>query len=135
MVSLLLARGASPSTEAVAEAVTFGHAEVTRALVRAGVNVSFAESSGVNLLHWAVITNRASVVPVLVEAGVPIDDVDGFDYTPLMYAVTLDQGETDTLEAVLRARPNRTIRNDAGRTAAQQARRLGRSRAIKLLAR
>lgn len=135
MVRLLLERGSRPSTEAVAEAVTFGYADVTRALVQAGVNVSFAESSGVNLLHWAVITNRASVVPVLVEAGVPIDDVDGFDYTPLMYAVTLDQGETDTLEAVLRARPNRAVRNDKGRTALQQARRLGRARAVRLLTR
>jgi ankyrin repeat protein len=133
MTSLLLTRGAQPSTEAVAEAVTFGYADVTRALVRAGVNVSFTEASGVNLLHWAVITNRASVVPVLVEAGVPVDDVDGFDFTPLMYAVTLDQGDTDTLDAVLRAHPDRTIRNDAGRTPMQQARRLGRTRAVRAL--
>ena len=103
MVTLLLTRGARASTEAAAEAVTFGYADVMRALVRAGVDVSFAESSGINLLHWAVITNRADVVPVLVAAGVPLDDVDGFNYTPLMYAVTLDQGDTETLDAVLLA--------------------------------
>jgi Ankyrin repeats (3 copies) len=66
--------------------------DVVQALVDAGVHVQVTESSGINLLHWAVITNRASVIPVLVRAGVPVNATDDFRFTPLMYAATVDVG-------------------------------------------
>lgn len=122
-VRLLLARGAEASAEAVSESVTFGHPDVLQALVDAGANVSLTESSGINLLHWAAITNRASVIPVLVKAGVPLNATDEFGYTPLMYAASVDEGDTETLAALLAAGANRTIRNGEGRTALEQARR------------
>ena len=124
-VRLLLSHGAKASSEAAAEAVTFGHADVLRALVADGADVSGAESTGVNLLHWATITNRTDVIPILLAAGVPLDDVDGFGFTPLMYAATLDQGETDALETLLKAGADRGIKNEDGRTPLQQAQRLG----------
>jgi len=119
----LLARGAEASAEAVSESVTFGHPGVLQALVDAGADVTLTERSGINLLHWATITNRATVIPVLVKAGVPLDAIDDFGYTPLMYAATLDEGDTETLKALLAAGADRTIRNDQGRTAFEQARR------------
>lgn len=122
-VRLLLARRAEASAEAVSESVTFGHPQVLQALVDAGANVALTESSGINLLHWATITNRAAVIPVLVKAGVPLDATDDFGYTPLMYAATVDEGDTETLKALLAAGANRTIRNDERRTALEQARR------------
>jgi ankyrin repeat protein len=122
-VKLLLARGAEASAEALSESVTFGHPDVVQALVDAGANVSLTESSGINLLHWATITNRASVIPVLVKAGVPINATDEFGYTPLMYAATVDEGDTETLKALLAAGADRTIRNGDRRTALEQARR------------
>ena len=124
-VRLLLSHGAKASSEAAAEAVTFGYADVLKALVAAGAEVSGAESSGINLLHWATITNRTDVIPILIAAGVPIDDEDGFGFTPLMYAATLDQGETGALEALLKAGADRGIKNEDGRTPLQQAQRLG----------
>ena len=123
-VRLLLSHGAKASAEAAAEAVTFGHADVLSALVEAGADVSGAESTGVNLLHWATITNRTDLIPILLAAGVPLDDVDGFGFTPLMYAATLDQGETGALEALLKAGADRTIKNEEGRTPLQQAQHL-----------
>jgi len=122
-VRLLLARGAEASAQAVSESVTFGHPGVVQALVDAGGNVNLTESSGVNLLHWATITNRATVIPVLVKAGVELNAVDDFGYTPLMYAATLDEGDTETLKALLAAGADRSIRNGEGRTAREQARR------------
>jgi Ankyrin repeats (3 copies) len=68
--------------------VTFNHPDVVQALATQGADVSITESTGVNLLHWATITNRPTVIRILVKAGVPLNDVDGFGYTTLMYAAT-----------------------------------------------
>jgi ankyrin repeat protein len=127
-VSLLLSRGAKanprPSASGdspISEAVTFGRAEVVRALIAAGAKIDLVESTGINLLHWATITNRASVIPELARAGVDIDAIDEHGFTPLMYAATIDFGDTTTLEALLAAGASRDIRNGQGRTPRAQA--------------
>ena len=132
-VRLLLGRGAKASGEAVSEAVTFGHAEIVRALFDAGGDTEAVNSLGENLIHWATITNRAAVIPVLAAARVPVDATDDFGYTPLMYAATIDQGDNDTLEALLRAGADVSIRDDEGRTALQQAQRLKHLDAARVL--
>jgi ankyrin repeat protein len=123
-VRLLLRAGAEPSSEAASEAVTFGHSEVLAALIDAGADVDGVDRTGINLLHWAAITNRATAIPVLARAGVSIDAVDEFGFTPLMYAATIDHDTQDTLDALLRAGADPRIRNADGRTPLQQAQRL-----------
>jgi len=122
-VRLLLLRGAEPSAEALSEAVTFGYADVVKSLLDAGADASIRERTGINLLHWATITNRASVIPILVDAKVDINARDDFGFTPLIYAATLDEGNTETIDALLRAGADRRIRNANKRTALDEARR------------
>jgi ankyrin repeat protein len=140
-VSLLLARGAhanprpNPSGNSpISEAITFGRAGVVRALIRAGAKTDLVERTGVNLLHWATITNRADVIPELASSGVEINAIDDAGFTPLMYAATIDFGDTATLKSLLAAGADRTIKNAAGRTALQEARRLGHTRMVRVLA-
>ena len=132
-VALLLARGARADEEALSEAVTFGHADIVRALIRAGARARITEPSGVNLLHWATITNRAPVVPILAEAGVPLNDTDDAGFTPLMYAATVDMGETAVAQALLAAGADRRVRNPAGRTPLAQARHYGHRQLAEIL--
>jgi len=132
-VRLLLSHGTEASAEALSEAVTFGHAPIVQALVDAQVDVQLTEASGINLLHWATITNRPSVIPVLVKAGVPIDATDDFGFTPLMYAATVDVGDTAALQALLDAGATRNIRNGDGRTPLEQARRLRHGQIVNVL--
>jgi ankyrin repeat protein len=120
-VKLLLAHGAIPSA-ALSQAVTFGYPEIVRTLIAAGAPAKLTESSGINLLHWAAIANRPEVIPALVQAGVSLNATDDFNYTPLMYAATIDFGETASARALLKAGADRRIRNDQGRTALEQAR-------------
>jgi ankyrin repeat protein len=122
-VRLLLSRGASPSESAVSEAATFGYADVVQVLLHAGGDANILAGSGINLLHWAAITNRASVIPVFVGAHVDIDAVDDNGFTPLMYAATIDFGDSDVVRALLNAGADKTIRNSEGRTPLAQARR------------
>jgi ankyrin repeat protein len=120
-VKLLLAHGADPD-DALASAVTFGYPEIVKALIAAGASAKGTESSGINLLHWAVITNHPEVIPALVKAGVPVNATDNFGYTPLMYAATIDFGNAGSVAALLKAGADLTIRNDKGRTPVEQAR-------------
>jgi ankyrin repeat protein len=120
-VKLLLAHGATPFA-ALAQAITFGYPDIVRALISAGAPATLTESSGINLLHWAVIANRPAVIPALVEAGVSINAQDESGFTPLMYAATVDYGDTESLRAILKAGADRSISNSEGRTALEQAR-------------
>ena len=122
-VRLLLSRGAEPSAEALSEAVTFGYPDVVQAFIRSGADATITESSGINLLHWATITNRSSIIPVLAAAHVPLDATDDFGFTPLLYAATLDHGNTETLKELLKAGADRGVRNPKGRTPLEEARR------------
>jgi hypothetical protein len=124
-VNLLLAHGAEASGEAVSEAVTFNRTAVVQRLVQAKADVHGEDSSGINLVHWATITNRPASISVLAAAGLSVDGVDGRGYTPLMYAASIDFGEMDALRALLAAGADTRVTNEEGRTAFDLARRHG----------
>ena len=132
-VRLLLERGAQPSAEALSESVTFGYADVVKSLLDAGADATISESSGVNLVHWATITNRAAVIPELLAAGADLNATDDFGFTPLMYAATVDVGNTDAVMTLLKAGADRNIRNKDHRTALDQARRYKHAKLIEAL--
>jgi ankyrin repeat protein len=122
-IRLLLKRGAEPSAEALSEAVTFGYPDVLKSLIDAGADATITEGSGINLVHWATITNRPEVIPVLLAAQADINATDEFGFTPLMYAATIDEGNVDAVTVLLKAGADRSIRNKENRTPLDQARR------------
>ncbi len=140
-VRLLLEHGADPNQAArnsgvpLASAITFGYAEVAQALIDAGADAYLTEDTGVNLLHWAAITNRAELIPVLVAAGVPLNDFDDNGFTPVMYAASVDHGDTQTLRALLDAGADPDVPTDDGLTALQQAVKLGHAQMADVLRR
>ncbi len=123
-VKLLLGHGAEPSAEALSEAITFGNAPVVRTLLDAGAPAGVTDGVGVNLLHWATITDRPQVIGMLAEAGADVDALDDFGLTPLMYAAIIDFGDTAVLRALLDAGADRSVEDFDGKTARQHALRL-----------
>ncbi|HEX4136054.1 MAG TPA: ankyrin repeat domain-containing protein [Bryobacteraceae bacterium] len=121
-VELLLAHGSGSLSAALSQAVTFGYPDVVRTLLSAGASAKVTDSSGINLLHWAAIANRPQVISDLAKAGVAINARDDAGFTPLMYAATIDFGDTASLRALLKAGADPKIRNDRGHTATEQAR-------------
>jgi ankyrin repeat protein len=126
-VKLLLNAG-SASAKALTSALTFGYVDVARTLLAAGASARITETTGINLLHWAAITDRPEVIPLLVEAGVALNATDENGFTPLMYAATIDFGDTEALQALLRAGADKSIRNADGRTPREQAHYYGHAR-------
>ena len=63
-----------------------------------------------------------------------INASDDAGFTPLMYAATINFGDTATLSALLAAGADRTIKNRSGQTPLQQARHLGHTRLARVLA-
>ena len=132
-VKLLLSRGAKPAEKAFSQAATFGYPDVVRALIAAGADTKLKDGSGINLLHWAAITDRPSLIPILAEAHVPVNDMDDHGFTPLMYAATIDFGNDDVLKALLNAGADKSIRNYEGRTPLAQAQHYKHSRLEQVL--
>jgi ankyrin repeat protein len=132
-VRLLLKHGAEPSAEALSEAVTFGYPEVLKSLIDAGADATITEGSGINLVHWAAITNRPEAIPVLLAAKADMNAVDQFGFTPLMYAATVDEGDIDVATILLKAGADRSIRNKENRTALDQARRYKHAKLVEAL--
>jgi ankyrin repeat protein len=135
-VNLLLVRGADPNAGTpLSHAITFGHTDVVEALINAGAETGLVESTGVNLLHWATITNRPGAIPLLAKAKVPINAVDDNGFTPLHYAASIDFGDTQVLDALLAAGANPKELDFNNRTPLQQAFRLRHANLAKALRR
>lgn len=74
----------------------------------ASVNIKLSKDDPIvsrgSLLCLAAAMGHAHLVPVLVDAGVHVDDRGGFGYTPLQVAVHL--GHDDVFDALMKAQPN-----------------------------
>jgi ankyrin repeat protein len=67
--------------------------------------------------------------------GVPVNDLDHNGFSPLMYAATLDFGETRALRALLKAGADPKLANHDGRNAIQQAEFLKHEEMVSILRR
>ncbi len=62
------------------------------------------------------------MVKALLAARADVNVVDKHGYTPLLYAATIDFGDAETVELLLRAGANPNVKTKDGKTALAQAR-------------
>jgi N-acyl-D-amino-acid deacylase len=145
MAELLLDRGADPRrpmtmlgmfpASPLAYAVFNADAAMTALLLRCGADVNETEpQTGLGLLAWAVIGNRSALIPALVTKGAQVNHVDNLGMTPLLYAASIDFGDTAAIDALLAAGADVTAKNKGGQTALELARKYGHTAIAERLA-
>jgi N-acyl-D-amino-acid deacylase len=142
---LLLDRGADPKramnmlgmfpASPLAYAVFNADAAMTSLLLRRGADVNETElQTGLGLLGWAAIGNRAALIPALVAKGAKVNHVDHLGMTPLLYAASIDFGDTAAVDALLAAGADVTAKNKGGLSALELARKYGHTAIAERLA-
>jgi ankyrin repeat protein len=118
----MLLLGQFPATPLVI-ASELGDPEMAKDLITFGARLEQEDKDRMTALDWAVISNQTETARRLLEAGAKIDHVDAFGYTPLLYAGTLDFGDSATAEMLLKHGANPRIKNKEGNTALAEAKR------------
>jgi ankyrin repeat protein len=99
-----------------------------------GTSPNELDPDEISLLGWAVIDNRADVVRVLLAKGADVNHVDSYGMTPLLYAASIDFGETAVVEQLVAAGADLTAKNREGLTALELARNYHHAPIAQLLA-
>lgn len=131
-ITLLLAKGADPNrrmniigmfpASPLFAAVPFGDPAIIQALLQGGADIHEMDGDGMTALDWAVLAHRPEVVKALLAAGADPNALDHWGFTPLLYAATVDFGDSEIVTALLKAGADPNIADKKGVTALAHAR-------------
>jgi ankyrin repeat protein len=111
-----------------------GDVSMAEFLIGKGANVNQVDGDGISVLGWATLNNHAGLVESLLARGAKVNHRDNHGMTPLLYAASIDYGETVVLEKLVAAGADVRARNQQGRTALALAKRYGHPAMTSLLA-
>jgi ankyrin repeat protein len=99
-------------------AVTNNDTATTKLLLERGGDVNEIDvDSGVALLGWAAIGNRVGPLDALIAHGAKVNYVDKLGMTPLLYAASIDWGDTVVIQKLIAAGADPQIKTPEGRAA------------------
>jgi ankyrin repeat protein len=110
------------TTTAMAGAVRLGNLEVARKLLDMGVPADEAERSGLTLLDRAVLGNQVAIAQLLIAHGADVNHADKIGFTPLLYAASIDFGDSAMVDLLLKSGARADVRTKDGLTALDLAR-------------
>ena len=93
-----------------------------RALFDAGGKVDEVDDDGISVLSWAAISNRLNMAHLLIARGADVNHVDKKGMTPLLYAASIDFGDSAMLDLLLKSGARTSARTKEGLTALDLAR-------------
>jgi ankyrin repeat protein len=117
----MLLLGSFPTT-GLQLAVFFGDIATTGAVLDCGALIDQPDDDGITPLGWAAIGNQTGAARVLIERGADLNHVDKKGMTPLLYAASIDYGDSAMIDLLLKSGANRNARTKEGQTAAALAR-------------
>jgi hypothetical protein len=134
LVGELIGRGGNVNTKDAIQDSAFlyagaeGFNEVLQLVLAAGADVASTNRYGGTALIPASEHGHVETVRILLAAGVPVNHVNNLGWTAMQEAILLNSGgprQQDVVRQLLDAGGDPTIRDPEGRTALQNAERLG----------
>lgn len=113
-----------------------GFNEVLRLTLANGADVTSTNRFGGTALIPASEHGHVETVRILIAAGVPVNHVNNLGWTAMQEAILLNNGgpnQQDVVRQLLAAGADPTIRDPQGRTALENARRLGFAEIVNIL--
>jgi ankyrin repeat protein len=65
--------------------------------------VNEEDDDGISILSWAAIANRVEMARLLIERGADVNHLDKNGMTPLLYAASIDYGDSAMVDLLLRS--------------------------------
>ena len=115
------------------QAISFDDNAPLSALLDAGLSVELPDDSGFTLLDDAVIANRVDAARLLIARGANVNAVDKNGMTPLMYAASIDFGDSAMIALLVKSGAKREARTKEGLTAVELARKYEHVHMVKSL--
>jgi ankyrin repeat protein len=103
-------------------------------LIGKGANANEVDPDGISALGWATLTNHANTIQALLARGARVNHVDNFGMTPLLYAASVDFGETSVLQKLIAGGADLKIKNKEGLSALDLAKNYNHTKAADFLA-
>jgi ankyrin repeat protein len=104
-----------------------------RALLDAGVKVDETDDDGITLLAWAVIANRPEMARLLIERGADVNHIDKNGMTPLLYGASIDCGDSEVIDLLLKSGARVSASTREGLTALDLARKYNHTSLVPVL--
>jgi ankyrin repeat protein len=126
--------GLFPGT-AMTGPIGFDDPDSLTALLNAGLPVDLTDGDGVTLLDLAVINGRPGIARLLISRGANVNAVDKYGMTPLLYAASVDFGDSSLVDLLIKSGANTKARSKDRLTALDLAHKYGQTNLIKSLER
>lgn len=113
------------TAQALDGAIRNGDIEVARALLDLGADVNAAPGLGAvewSLIERAVFNNDLELARLFIGRGADVNHVDSEGYTPLLLAASIDFGDSEMIDLLLKSGARVDVRNKAGETPLDLAR-------------
>ncbi len=110
------------SATAITGAVRLGNLAVVRKLLDMGARADEADPSGITLLDRAVLGNQVEIAQLLIARGADVNRADKIGFTALLYAASIDFGDSAMIDLLLKAGAHADARTKDGLTALDLAR-------------
>jgi ankyrin repeat protein len=99
-----------------------GDSNVVKYLVSRGADPNEVDDDRISVLQWATLTNQVEVLDSLLARGAKVNHVDSYGMTPLLYAASIDFGDTEIMRMLIAAGADLNVKNKQGQTAVELAR-------------
>jgi ankyrin repeat protein len=114
---------------------TWHRTDAIRALLDAGGRADETDSDGISLLGWAALSNQVDNARLLIQRGADVNHVDQKGMTPLLYAASIDFGDSAMVDLLLKSGARADARTKEGLTALDLARKYQHTHLVASLAR